>query len=266
MAIQEAKQQHPDMLVTKAVVIRETESPTEELQQKAQVCDWWRCDPSASFWKAPLPCAWIDCWTDILGTRGKHGSQGQMCCLEGQLTFLVLTVNKATAWRPKSYINDFKDLKQQLRNITELRDSKESLRGSKQTWSINEKIKMTTRTRRDHTELQSQRLEKTTKRYKMAKENREAKWPDLTLPVLPLCRYVLFTCDDRSLFCRCSPDPSWWLLRRGGQERILQLCVSCPVLQYATNRTWGHSTPPVYTPDTRTDCVLRSSRPPLLSL
>uniref|UniRef100_A0A669BFF5 Band 4.1-like protein 1 n=1 Tax=Oreochromis niloticus TaxID=8128 RepID=A0A669BFF5_ORENI len=36
MAIQEAKQQHPDMLVTKAVVIRETESPTEELQQKAE--------------------------------------------------------------------------------------------------------------------------------------------------------------------------------------------------------------------------------------
>uniref|UniRef100_A0AAQ5YKF6 FERM domain-containing protein n=1 Tax=Amphiprion ocellaris TaxID=80972 RepID=A0AAQ5YKF6_AMPOC len=31
MAIQEAKQQHPDMLVTKAVVIRETESPTEEI-------------------------------------------------------------------------------------------------------------------------------------------------------------------------------------------------------------------------------------------
>uniref|UniRef100_A0A673CGT1 FERM domain-containing protein n=1 Tax=Sphaeramia orbicularis TaxID=375764 RepID=A0A673CGT1_9TELE len=37
MAIQEAKQQHPDMLVTKAVVIRETESPTEELQQREQV-------------------------------------------------------------------------------------------------------------------------------------------------------------------------------------------------------------------------------------
>ncbi|XP_026162241.1 band 4.1-like protein 1 isoform X4 [Mastacembelus armatus] len=36
MAIQEAKQQHPDMLVTKAVVIRETESPTEEMQQKTQ--------------------------------------------------------------------------------------------------------------------------------------------------------------------------------------------------------------------------------------
>lgn len=36
MAIQEAKQQHPDMLVTKAVVIRETESPTEELQQQQQ--------------------------------------------------------------------------------------------------------------------------------------------------------------------------------------------------------------------------------------
>uniref|UniRef100_A0AAQ5YRL5 FERM domain-containing protein n=1 Tax=Amphiprion ocellaris TaxID=80972 RepID=A0AAQ5YRL5_AMPOC len=36
MAIQEAKQQHPDMLVTKAVVIRETESPTEEIQQKTE--------------------------------------------------------------------------------------------------------------------------------------------------------------------------------------------------------------------------------------
>ncbi|KAM8867408.1 uncharacterized protein ACB058_005445 isoform 3-T3 [Synchiropus picturatus] len=36
MAIQEAKQQHPDMLVTKAVVIRETESPSEELQHRAQ--------------------------------------------------------------------------------------------------------------------------------------------------------------------------------------------------------------------------------------
>ncbi|XP_061901627.1 protein 4.1-like isoform X6 [Entelurus aequoreus] len=35
MAIQEAKQQHPDMLVTKAVVIRETESPTEEIKQKS---------------------------------------------------------------------------------------------------------------------------------------------------------------------------------------------------------------------------------------
>lgn len=39
MAIQEAKQQHPDMLVTKAVVIRETESPTEEMQHRAQVGD-----------------------------------------------------------------------------------------------------------------------------------------------------------------------------------------------------------------------------------
>ncbi|XP_037534606.1 band 4.1-like protein 2 [Nematolebias whitei] len=36
MAIQEAKQQHPDMLVTKAVVIRETESPTEELPRKVE--------------------------------------------------------------------------------------------------------------------------------------------------------------------------------------------------------------------------------------
>lgn len=39
MAIQEAKQQHPDMLVTKAVVIRETESPTEELQHRTEVCN-----------------------------------------------------------------------------------------------------------------------------------------------------------------------------------------------------------------------------------
>ncbi|XP_008318782.2 band 4.1-like protein 1 isoform X2 [Cynoglossus semilaevis] len=36
MAIQEAKQQHPDMLVTKAVVIRETESPTEDVLQRAE--------------------------------------------------------------------------------------------------------------------------------------------------------------------------------------------------------------------------------------
>lgn len=44
MAIQEAKQQHPDMLVTKAVVIRETESPTEELQQRAEVCEAYSSD------------------------------------------------------------------------------------------------------------------------------------------------------------------------------------------------------------------------------
>lgn len=37
MAIQEAKQQHPDMLVTKAVVIRESESTTDELPQKGEV-------------------------------------------------------------------------------------------------------------------------------------------------------------------------------------------------------------------------------------
>ncbi|XP_021465111.2 protein 4.1 isoform X6 [Oncorhynchus mykiss] len=36
MAIQEAKQQHPDMLVTKAVVVRETESPTEEHHRKSE--------------------------------------------------------------------------------------------------------------------------------------------------------------------------------------------------------------------------------------
>ncbi len=35
MAIQEAKQQHPDMLVTKAIVVRETDSShqTYEVQQ-----------------------------------------------------------------------------------------------------------------------------------------------------------------------------------------------------------------------------------------
>ena len=37
MAIQEAKQQHPDMLVTKAVVIRETESPTGDIQKNSEV-------------------------------------------------------------------------------------------------------------------------------------------------------------------------------------------------------------------------------------
>uniref|UniRef100_A0A8C7CQF6 Band 4.1-like protein 1 n=1 Tax=Oncorhynchus kisutch TaxID=8019 RepID=A0A8C7CQF6_ONCKI len=36
MAIQEAKQQHPDMLVTKAVVVRETESPTEEQHRTSE--------------------------------------------------------------------------------------------------------------------------------------------------------------------------------------------------------------------------------------
>ncbi|XP_010794971.1 band 4.1-like protein 1 [Notothenia coriiceps] len=40
MAIQEAKQQHPDMLVTKAVVIRETDSPTEEMQQHSEIAEW----------------------------------------------------------------------------------------------------------------------------------------------------------------------------------------------------------------------------------
>ena len=37
MAIQEAKQQHPDMLVTKAVVVRETESSSEEKYRKSEV-------------------------------------------------------------------------------------------------------------------------------------------------------------------------------------------------------------------------------------
>lgn len=44
---------------------------------------WWRRDPS--YMKTPLPCAWIDYWTHILGTKGKHGSLGQMCCLKGLL-------------------------------------------------------------------------------------------------------------------------------------------------------------------------------------
>ncbi|KAI4881151.1 hypothetical protein NFI96_027371, partial [Prochilodus magdalenae] len=38
MAIQEAKQQHPDMLVTKAVVVRETESSSEEKHRTSEVC------------------------------------------------------------------------------------------------------------------------------------------------------------------------------------------------------------------------------------
>lgn len=38
IAIQEAKHQHPDMLVTKAVVVRETESSAEEKQMKSEVC------------------------------------------------------------------------------------------------------------------------------------------------------------------------------------------------------------------------------------
>ncbi|XP_029630548.1 protein 4.1 isoform X6 [Salmo trutta] len=36
MAIQEAKQQHPDMLVTKAVVVRETESPNEDQHRTSE--------------------------------------------------------------------------------------------------------------------------------------------------------------------------------------------------------------------------------------
>ncbi|KAG2463543.1 E41L1 protein, partial [Polypterus senegalus] len=39
MAIQEAKQQHPDMLVTKAVVVRETECTPHEKPRKSQVND-----------------------------------------------------------------------------------------------------------------------------------------------------------------------------------------------------------------------------------
>lgn len=37
IAIQEAKQQHPDMQVTKAVVVRETESSTEDRHGAAEV-------------------------------------------------------------------------------------------------------------------------------------------------------------------------------------------------------------------------------------
>lgn len=37
MAIKEAKQQHPDMLVTKAVVVRETESSTHDPHEESEV-------------------------------------------------------------------------------------------------------------------------------------------------------------------------------------------------------------------------------------
>ena len=37
IAIQEAKQQHPDMLVTKAIVVRETESSSDEKHRMSKV-------------------------------------------------------------------------------------------------------------------------------------------------------------------------------------------------------------------------------------
>lgn len=37
MAIKEAKQQHPDMLVTKAIVVRETESSTQDAHEQFKV-------------------------------------------------------------------------------------------------------------------------------------------------------------------------------------------------------------------------------------
>lgn len=37
MAIKEARQQHPDMLVTKAVVVRETESSTQDPNEESKV-------------------------------------------------------------------------------------------------------------------------------------------------------------------------------------------------------------------------------------
>lgn len=40
MAIKEAKLQHPDMLVTKAVVYRETDPSPEERDKKPQVPVW----------------------------------------------------------------------------------------------------------------------------------------------------------------------------------------------------------------------------------
>ncbi|KAG9353316.1 hypothetical protein JZ751_017893 [Albula glossodonta] len=59
MAIQEAKQQHPDMLVTKAVVVRETESSSEEKHRKSEV----REKVSASTKRTPSssPPAKTDC-------------------------------------------------------------------------------------------------------------------------------------------------------------------------------------------------------------
>lgn len=37
MAIKEAKQQHPDMLVTKAIVVRETESSKQDAHEQFKV-------------------------------------------------------------------------------------------------------------------------------------------------------------------------------------------------------------------------------------
>lgn len=98
---------------------------------------------------------------------------------------------------------------------------------------------------------------------------KQEKQNDLTLLCLSGLNLDLWCSFVMMDLCFVVSLQSWSVMvapETGGQERILQLCVSCPVLQYATNRTPGHSTPPVYTPDTRTDCVLRSSRPPLLSL
>lgn len=44
MAIQEAKQQHPDMLVTKAVVVRETNTSSEEKHRTSEVSRTLRVD------------------------------------------------------------------------------------------------------------------------------------------------------------------------------------------------------------------------------
>uniref|UniRef100_A0A3B3QEF4 Erythrocyte membrane protein band 4.1 like 1 n=1 Tax=Paramormyrops kingsleyae TaxID=1676925 RepID=A0A3B3QEF4_9TELE len=48
IAIQEARQQHPDMLVTKAVVVRETESSAEEKRTKSEVCQYSLHPPTSN--------------------------------------------------------------------------------------------------------------------------------------------------------------------------------------------------------------------------
>lgn len=217
MAIQEAKQQHPDMLVTKAVVIRETESPTEELQQKAQVCG--SCDG-----EDVIRVTWRLHSTPLNRHTGHKGKAR----IPGSDVLFKRTVNFLSWLSIKRLCGDPNHIWTTLKTYSNNKNSKESLRGLKQ-----------------------------------EKQN------DLTLLCLSGLNVDMWCSFVMMDLCFVVSLQSWSVMvapETGGQERILQLCVSCPVLQYATNRTPGHSTPPVYTPDTRTDCVLRSSRPPLLSL
>lgn len=86
MAIQEAKQQHPDMQVTKAVVIRETESPTEELlHQQAEVCQTvWSCDQSAGY-KITMLC--------VIASLTEWGYQSQAQGVRGPLLEVAVNIS-----------------------------------------------------------------------------------------------------------------------------------------------------------------------------